>query len=75
MATASALPPSFLERAELGPFHSAEGGAYVDVAVTGQYVRPGRDGFTMDVRHVVNLAKAFKRAEERARTRGLLKKT
>jgi hypothetical protein len=34
---------------------------------------PGRDGITLDIRHVPKLAKAFKRAERRAKKRGLIK--
>jgi hypothetical protein len=32
----------------------------------------GRDGITLDIRHVPKLAKAFKRAERRAKKAGLI---
>jgi hypothetical protein len=35
--------------------------------------RPGRDGITLDIRHVLKLAREFKRAERRARKAGLIK--
>jgi Transcriptional Coactivator p15 (PC4) len=35
--------------------------------------RPGRDGITLDIHHVSKLAKAFKRAERRAKKKGLIK--
>jgi hypothetical protein len=34
--------------------------------------RPGRDGITLDVRHVSKLARGFERAERRAKKRGLI---
>jgi hypothetical protein len=34
--------------------------------------RPGRDGITLDIHHVPKLAKAFKRAERRAKKVGLI---
>jgi hypothetical protein len=34
--------------------------------------RAGRDGITLDVRHVSNLARAFKRARAQAKRKGLI---